>query len=113
MTSEAAVQAALQIEAARRGLTLWRNNSGACVAQDGRQVRYGLGNTSSKINAVFKSSDLIGIGPGGLFMAVECKEPGWRYRGTEREVAQLAFLDVVRAAGGIGLFAQDVGDVFG
>jgi hypothetical protein len=112
MKSEAAVQAALQIEAAKRGGVLWRNNSGACVAADGRQVRYGLANTSAKINEHFKSSDLIGIGPGGRFMAVEVKEPGWRKPTTERETAQNNFLNVVRALGGIGLFAQSVGDVF-
>lgn len=117
--SESAVQANLQLEAARRGGSLWRNNSGACVDQDGRMVRYGLANTSSKINEVFKSSDLIGITPMqiggqivGVFTAVEVKAPGFKGPRSDREKAQNAFLTKVRAMGGIGLFAQSVKDVF-
>jgi hypothetical protein len=117
--SEAAVQANIQLEAARRGGALWRNNSGACVDQDGRQVRYGLANTSSKINEVFKSSDLIGITPMqiggqivGVFTAVEVKAPGFKGPRSGREKAQNAYLMKVRALGGIGLFAQSVKDVW-
>jgi hypothetical protein len=117
--SESAVQANLQLEAARRGGSLWRNNSGACVDQDGRMVRYGLANTSSKINEVFKSSDLIGITPMqiggqivGVFTAIEVKAPGFKGPRSDREKAQNAFLTKVRALGGIGLFAQSVKDVF-
>jgi hypothetical protein len=117
--SEAAVQANIQLEAARRGGALWRNNSGACVDQEGRQVRYGLANTSSKINEVFKSSDLIGITPVqiggqivGVFTAVEVKAPGFKGPRSDREKAQNAFLTKVRALGGIGLFAQSVKDVW-
>lgn len=118
-SSESAVQANLQLEAARRGGSLWRNNSGACVDQDGRQVRYGLANTSAKINGVFKSSDLIGVTPRqiggeivGVFTAVEVKRPGWRGPVSQHEKAQAAFHAKVRAMGGIGLFAQSVRDVF-
>lgn len=118
--SEAAVQSSLQIEAARRGGALWRNNSGACMDQDGRMVRYGLANTSAKINRRFKSSDLIGVMPRempdgsvvGIFTAIEVKSPGWRAPKNERERAQSAFLGKVRALGGVGQFAQSVGDVF-
>lgn len=110
--SEAAVQSLIQIEAARRGHALWRNNSGACFDQDGRMVRYGLGNTSSKLNAVFKSSDLIGIGPDGRFTAIEVKAPGWCGPKTDHENAQNNFLTTVRALGGIGMFAQSLGDVY-
>jgi hypothetical protein len=120
MKSEAAVQAALQIEAAKRGGALWRNNSGACVDQDGRQVRYGLGNTSAKLNDHFKSSDLIGITPMqignqiiGVFTAIEVKTPGWHGPSKSgRESAQNNYLAAVRAMGGIGKFAQSVGDVY-
>ncbi len=121
MKSEAAVSAALQIEAAKRGGSLWRNNSGACVDQEGRQVRYGLGNTSTKLNEHFKSSDLIGITPMeiggqivGVFTAIEVKAPGWHGpRATNpREVAQNNYLQAVRAMGGIGKFAQSVGDIY-
>lgn len=114
-TSEAAVQAALQVEAARRGGSLMRNNSGACMDADGRMIRYGLANTSTKINRVFKSSDLIGITPVngvGVFTAVEVKSPGWTGPRNDRERAQSAFLSFVRGLGGIGVFAQSVKDVF-
>ena len=123
--SEAAVQAELQIEAPRRGGSLWRNNNGACVDDGGRQVRYGLANTSAKINEHFKSSDLIGItsrvvtsgdvgAVWGIFTAVEVKEPGWKgpRPSNKREQAQNNFLKTVRAMGGIGMFAQSKGDVF-
>ena len=124
-TSEAAVQAMLQIEAAKRGGALWRNNSGACVDQDGRQVRYGLGNTSAKLNDHFKSSDLIGITPlmvtsasvgqiVGVFTAIEVKAPGWQgpREGHNRESSQNNYLKAVRALGGIGKFAQSTQDVY-
>lgn len=118
--SEAATQAMLQIEAARRGGSLWRNNSGAAVDSEGRTIRYGLGNTSAKLNRHFKSSDLIGITPiewqgriFGVFTAVEVKRPGWRQIPSDKRAeAQAAFLGVVRSKGGIGLFAQSVKDVY-
>ncbi len=92
----------LAIEAAG-GMAL-RNNSGVAreLNDDGttRYVRYGLGNTSAKINEVFKTGDLVGIGPGGIFCMWECKPPGWRYTGTDRERAQLAAIVWVRQWGG-------------
>jgi len=80
----------------------------------GVPVRFGLGNKSAKANKALKSSDLIGIvRPHGIFIAVECKRPGWVYKGDERESAQLAFLDFVRENGGAACFAtcwEDVQD---
>ena len=122
-SSEAAVQASVRLRAAQVGVALWRNNSGAYQDDSGRMIRYGLGNDSAKINEHWKSSDLIGILPNevkqehvgqvwGRFMAVECKKPGWRQPGNDREIAQGAFIQNVRALGGIGLFAQSVEDVF-
>jgi len=119
--SEAAVQSSLMLEAARRGGALWRNNSGACTDDRGRMVRYGLGNTSAKLNKFFKSSDLIGVTPTqmsdgsivGVFTAIEVKSPGWTQRpGDDRARAQAAYLNTVRAMGGIGKFAQSVKDIF-
>lgn len=68
------------------------------------------------MNRLVKSSDLIGIMPRivepvdvgrtvGIFTAVECKAPGWRYSHTEREQAQLAFLLLVNQLGGDGRIA--------
>jgi hypothetical protein len=82
-------------------------------------IRYGLGNDSSKLNKVWKSSDLIGILPvviqpchvgrlAGLFLAVEVKETVWTGRMGEHERAQEAFLQTVRDKGGVGMFARSV-----
>lgn len=113
--SEAFTQQTLRVTAPKLGGALWRNNSGAAIDDTGRSVRYGLANDSSKLNEVFKSSDLIGITPVnhagrtfGVFTAVEVKEPGWQYKGTERETAQRNFLITVEAMGGIGMFATSV-----
>jgi hypothetical protein len=124
MTSEAAVQQEIRLEASKRGITLMRNNNGACKDQTGRQIRYGLMNDSAKLNKKIKSSDLIGITPViitqnmvgqkiGIFTAVEVKHSGWRWRGDDRELAQQKFGDLVVSKGGIFMFAQSVEDVFG
>jgi len=121
--SEAAAQQEIRVEACRRGARLWRNNNGACqVPAAGRPIRYGLANDSSKINAQIKSSDLIGITPVpvtpsmvghtlGVFTSVEVKRPGWSYKGTEREAAQLKWLELVVAFGGIAKFATSKEDL--
>lgn len=99
------------------GGSMWRNNSGVAREKDDktgkvRQVRYGLGNISKAVNEVMKSSDRIGIAPGGLFLAVEIKPDGWTYSSRdERSVAQGNFLRRVNELGGIGTFATSVADV--
>lgn len=105
-TSEERVQASVRYQAAQFGrMILWRNNVGAMLdPKSGRMVRYGLANDSKAMNNRTKSSDLIGIGPGGLFTARECKPVGWRYMATDRERAQLNFLEIVVALGGDGKF---------
>jgi len=116
--SEAYVQQQVRLETSRRGARLFRNNNGACKSEDGRMVRYGLGNDSAQVNSRLKSSDLIGItpvsvngNPVGVFTSYEIKKPGWRYTGTPREVAQLRWLELVVSLGGIGKFISDVGDL--
>lgn len=119
MTSEAAAQEQVILGAASDGHALWRNNSGACTDDRGRQVRYGLGNTSKKFNEVWKSPDLVGpthmtIQPHhvgrtvAIFTGVEMKRPGWVYRATEREVAQANCLGDVIKYGGIGMFCTSL-----
>lgn len=94
------------------GGMLLRNNSGAYTDKTRRVVRYGLGNDSAALNKVFKSSDYIGIAPGGKFLAVEWKPRGWRYMpGDEHTAAQATFLARVNELGGIGTFATCAGDV--
>lgn len=119
-TSEGAVSSVVRLEASRKGLLLWRNNCGALKDDKGRQVRYGLANTSKAENKVLKSADLIGIRSVlvtqahigrtiGQFVSREVKEPGWSYSATEREVAQLAWCNLVLSAGGDASFATGEG----
>ena len=107
--SEAGAQQAVRLEAAALGIVLWRNNSGALQDAEGRWVRYGLCNDSKQLNERFKSADLIGVRPGGQFVAREVKAPGWRYTGTPREEAQLRWLELVRTLGGDARFATGRG----
>jgi len=114
--SEAAGAAQIRLASGRAGVPLWRNNQGGCTDQTGRLVRFGLGNESPSLNARWKSSDLIGILPVlvqpshvgrtlGVFLAVETKKPGWHLTpGDKRGQAQAAFLQSVRAFGGVGGF---------
>ncbi len=116
---ETDVSARIRIEAAKHGVQLWRNNSGAFENAAGRWVRFGLGNDSPSVNRVLKSSDLIGILDGrrwgyivdGLFCAIETKTEGWKYSGTDREVAQLNFLNLVKLRGGVACFATSWNEV--
>jgi hypothetical protein len=119
-TSEAAVQAAVRLEATHAGARLWRNNVGAYKPEHGGQVRYGLCNDTSTMNKRIKSSDLIGIRPVlirphhvgqviGQFVAREVKRANWVYKGTEREQAQLKFIELVTGMGGDACFVAGVG----
>ena len=118
--SEGAVQNQIRLEASAKGLRLWRNNVGATMDDKGNFIRYGIANDSKQMNNKIKSSDLIGIRPVlitqelvgatlGQFVAREVKEAGWRYSGTPREVAQLAFLNLVLSFGGDARFANSKG----
>jgi len=102
---EAAVVRECRLTADGHNAVLWRNNSGATFDQTGRMIRYGLGNDSAKLSRDYKSSDLVGIGPGGVFMAVECKAPGWKGPKNDRDRAQANFMNHVRAMGGRATFA--------
>jgi hypothetical protein len=116
-TGEAVVMQRVRIEASQKGLRLWRNNLGAVVDSRGNYIRYGLCNESQKINDSIKSSDLIGIRPVplpgdgviGQFVAREIKSPGWCYTGTDREKAQLRFLELIAGFGGDAQFATSEG----
>jgi len=104
---EMAVLNEVRLEAARLGIPLWRNNTGAVRTEDGRFVRFGLANDSAAVNAAIKSSDLIGIAPGGQFLAVEIKGEKWVFSGNKREMAQLKFLEIVTGKGGQGFFINN------
>jgi hypothetical protein len=122
--SEAAVQVNVRLEATRAGCRLWRNNVGAGQLADGSFLRWGLANDSKQMNAHIKSADLIGIRPRrvephhvgevwGVFLSREIKPEGWRYSGTDREVAQRRWAELVLALGGDACFATGVGTIDG
>ena len=113
--SEAWAQSQVRIAFSASGGRAWRNNVGALPREDGVPVRFGLANDSAAQNRVLKSGDLIGIKPRivtqdmvgqliGQFWSRECKEPGWRYTGTDREVAQLAWVNLILRMGGDAKF---------
>ena len=118
--SEAAVQTRVRLEASRKGLRLWRNNRGAFHDESGNFVRFGLANDSKQMDKIIKSSDLVGIRPIpiaphhiglviGQFVAREIKPSNWMYAATEREQAQLKFLELVASLGGDASFATSEG----
>jgi hypothetical protein len=78
------------------GILHWRNNTGAVVVGEGRRRRLFRA-------GLVGSSDVLGVLPGGRFLALECKRPGGRVRPTQR-----AFLDAVSAAGGLALVVSDI-----
>lgn len=117
---ESTIQAEIRVEAAKLGMYLWRNNTGATYDAKGNFIRFGLANDSAKMSKTIKSSDLIGIRPVvitqdmvgktiGQFVAREVKREGWKYKDTQREQAQLKFLELVRDMGGDALFASGPG----
>lgn len=119
-SSESAVQSRVRLEAAQKGVRLFRNNVGALKDETGRIVRYGLANDTSAINRVIKSGDLIGIRPVlvtqqmvgatiGQFVSREIKAGDWRYTGTDREHAQLRWAELVVSMGGDAAFASAEG----
>lgn len=125
--SEAGAQQLARLAVAKQGAKAWRNNVGAtparCKACGEPQsvIRYGLANDSTRLNEKIKSSDLIlaiprtiTIGDVGKriaqFGALECKRPGWTFNpASEREVAQLAWLNLINSLGGFAQFTT--GDV--
>lgn len=115
--SEAAVQQNVRFEASRIGARLWRNNVGAYKDEYDNFIRYGLANESAQVNKVMKSSDLIGIKPVlitpemvghtiGQFLSREVKAGDWKYSGSDHEVAQLAWINLITSLGGDAKFTN-------
>lgn len=121
--SEARQQSLIRLEAPKHGFWLSRNNVGAFQdPESGRLIRYGLANESKQQNAAVKSADLIGFRKRVIvgsdvgatiaqFASIECKEQGWTYSGTKREIAQARWRDFVTLNGGVAMFASGP-DVF-
>jgi len=101
---------------------MMRNNSGSLPnPHTGVPVRFGLGNDSKQTNAVFKSSDLIGITPVkcpcdrtyGVFTAIETKIPGWVPNLNNLEyIGQQNFISIIKQKSGIAGFIQSKDDFY-
>lgn len=122
MKSEELVSNHAELFAADYGC-YYRNNSGALKDEQGRLIRFGLGNTSAAFNAKIKSSDFIGFTPiiitpewlgcrVAVFTAFEMKKEAWRFSPKdEHAVAQKAFHDIVLSHGGFAGFVQSNDDI--
>ena len=82
------VRPALQL-LATRGVFCWRNNSGAVAGEHAGKRRF------LRFGGAPGASDLLGVLPGGRFIAVELKR-----KGKKATPKQQAFLDAVAAQGG-------------
>lgn len=84
----------------KQGIFHWRQNAGGAVYQN-RRVSF----------AVPGVADIIGILPGGFFLAIEVKRPGRDGTARRRKERQERFAERVKAAGGVYLRATSVDDV--
>lgn len=97
---ESAVLRACLDYLAVRGIMAWRNNSGLAMMR-------GRGGKPQPVRFGKKgSSDILGVLPGGRLLAVECKASDGKP--TDE---QIAFLDRVRAAGGVAILARSLDDL--
>lgn len=121
MSLEDEVIQQIRLAASKSGARLWRNNNGAAYDERGHLVRYGLANESAELSKKIKSSDLIGIEPVlilpehvgtiiGRLVSIEAKREGWTYKGTDREKAQLAWINLINELGGRAGFATGPGE---
>jgi hypothetical protein len=96
MTREGAVVKACLEYLSIRGIYAWRNNSGALRDKQDRPVFFGKAG----------SADILGILPGGIFLAVECKAD----KGKPSE-KQIDFLTRIAEMGGAAILAWSVDDL--
>jgi len=96
MTPEGQVKKACLEYLELHGIYAWPNNTGAARNDKGRLICFGKTG----------SSDIIGILPGGKFLAVECKSGS----NTPTE-EQKKFLGKIMAMGGCAILAWSVDDV--
>ena len=106
--SEAAIQQQIRLALSRAGSVMHRNNVGAYRDDQGRVIRYGVGNPGGSDligwTPVLITHDMVG-GMLGVFTAIEVKAP--KGRPTE---AQLNFIRQVQLGGGIAGIARSTQD---
>jgi hypothetical protein len=78
------------------GAFVWNNPTGAYQARPGEWVHFGKTG----------SADIIGLLPGGRFLAVECKANNGRLSDKQQD-----FLDTVMSLGGIAIVARSHADL--
>lgn len=107
MNKETAIQRRIMLALSDAGCTVWRNETAG--AWMGKQI-HRQGDQVTLTNARMMtfglcvgSADVIGISPGGRFLAVEVKTPNGR---PTKE--QLRFVEAVKNAGGIAGIARSV-----
>lgn len=98
--AESDVQRAILDWLAWHGILAWRTNSGAHIFEDssGRRRMFR--------GAPAGTADIIGILPGGRFLAIECKTAQGRLRPAQKE-----FIDQVNELGGLAFVARNIEDV--
>jgi hypothetical protein len=89
---ESDIQRLIMLALSEAGCLIFRNNVGVLKNAAGIPIRFGL---------AVGSSDLIGIAPGGRFLAVEIKTPTGK-----ATPEQLRFIEAVRSRGGIAGIAR-------
>ena len=104
------IQKLIQLELSRLGCIAWRNEtfkaySGRVIHKQADQVTLS-GSIMLAGGLCVGSSDLIGITPDGLFLAIEVKTKTGRIR-----PEQTTFINAVRKAGGRAGIARCVEDV--
>ena len=87
MNAETPLMHRVMLALSDAGCLIWRNNTGSVKTTDGRFVKFGL---------CVGSADLIGIAPGGRFLAVEIKTATGR-----ATTEQQRFINAVLTRGGI------------
>ena len=96
MTEEGAVVQACLEYLKIYGAFVWRNNTGALKDKRERPVFFGKPG----------SSDILGLLPGGRFLAVECKSQKGKLSEKQKD-----FLAEVERLGGMAIVARSVDDV--
>jgi hypothetical protein len=98
---EAGVQSGVLQLFRLRGWHAWRVNSGALRDSTGRPLYFVRGSDNQPFRGF---ADVIAVVPrSGRFLACECKTPGGKLT-----PYQWAFLEVVRAEGGVGVVIDDI-----
>lgn len=84
----------------------WRQNGGAAQAPDG-VFRIWFYRWIKRPVKEMVLVDFVGMLKDGRMLAIECKRRDWKYTGTDREKAQMAFIVTVQANGGRGGFVTN------